>query len=161
MMRIDKRRRKENRTDYGKRIKLLKSELPRVVFRRTNKYVTSQYVESYEAQDKVVLGTSSKELLNLGWPKKAEGSLKSITATYLTGLLMAKKILEKKLKNPIVDLGMIKVLHKTKVFAFIKGLIDGGLEINCKEEALPSEERISGEHLKNKVNFEEIKSKIM
>ena len=73
---------------------------------------------------------------------------------------MSKKIIGKKLKKPLVDLGMIKTIHKTKVYAFIKGLIDGGIEIKCKKEAFPSEERIKGEHLKNKIDFQKIKSQI-
>lgn len=160
-MKIQYKRRREARTDYLKRIKLLKGGVPRMVFRRTNKYLIAQYVTSSEAKDKIVFGTTSKELLKFGWPKEAHGSLKSISASYLLGSLVAKKITDKKLEKPIVDFGMIKTLHKTKVYAFIKGLIDGGLDISCKDEAFPSEERISGQHLKNKVNIEEIKSKIL
>lgn len=156
-MKIQKRRRRQNKTDYLKRLKLLKSEKPRIVFRKTNKYIIAQYVESDEAQDKVVFGINSKDLLSHGWDEKAKGSLKSITASYLTGYFAGKKILKENLETPIVDLGMIRVLHKTKVFAFIKGLIDAGVEIATKEEAFPEEERISGEHLKNKVDVKKIK----
>ena len=92
-----KRRRQENKTDYGKRIKVLKGGIPRIVFRKTNKYVIIEYVTSKNAQDKVELGTTSKELLLQGWPKDWSGSLKSIPAAYLTGLLFGKKILAKKL----------------------------------------------------------------
>lgn len=160
MSKVVKRRRREGRTDYLKRIKLLKSGKPRIVFRRTNKYIISQYVTSSEAKDKIVLGTSSKELLRNGWPKEAEGSLKSITASYLTGFLMGKKIKGKGLEDPIVDLGMTRTIHKTKPFAFIKGLIDSGINIECKGEAFPEEERIKGGSLKGKINFDEIKSKL-
>lgn len=155
-----RRRRIENKTDYGKRIKLLKSEKPRLVFRKTNKYVISQYVVSEEAQDKIVFGINSKELSKYGWPESAKNGLKNLTASYLTGYLTAKKILKDKLEQPIVDFGMARVLHTSKLYAFLKGLIDGGLEINCKDEAFPSEDRIKGEHLKNKVDVEKIKTKI-
>lgn len=159
-MKVSKRRRKENKTDYLKRFKLLKSEKPRIVFRKTNKYIIAQYVLSKEAQDKVGFGITSQELLKYGWPESAKGSLKSVTASYLTGYLIGKKIIKDKLSEPIIDFGMIPVLHKSKVFAFVKGAIDSGLKINCKKEAFPEEERIKGEHLKNKVKFEDIKSKI-
>ena len=89
-----------------------------------------------------------------------QSSLKSISASYLTGYLTAKKIQKEKLDTPIVDLGMIFTPHKTKVFAFIKGLIDAGLEIACKEEAFPEKERIAGSSLKNKVDVEKIKSEL-
>ena len=168
-----KRRRKENKTDYLKRLKLLKSGKPRIVFRKTNKYVLAQYVTSNEAQDKVEFGISSKNLLKYGWPKEARGSLKSISAAYLTGFLMGKKIAEKsrsgspktlnsghKLETPIVDFGMWRALHKTKLYGFLKGLIDSGIEVPCPKEAFPDEKRIQGENLKKKIKFEEIRSKL-
>jgi large subunit ribosomal protein L18 len=159
-MRTQKRRRKENRTDYLKRLKLLKGETPRIVFRKTNKYIISEYTVSKEAQDSVVMGMDSRKLNEYGWPKTAQGSLKSITASYLTGYLTGKTILKQKLEEPILDAGMNRVLHKNKIYAFIKGLIDSGIKINCKKEFFPEEERIKGDHLKNKIPFTEIKSKI-
>jgi hypothetical protein len=42
----------------------------------------------------------------------------------------------------------------------LKGLIDAGIKIECKKEFFPEEDRIKGEHLKNKIQFNEIKSKI-
>jgi len=158
---VDKRRRREGKTNYLIRIKLLKGKKPRVVFRKTNKYILSQYVVSKGAQDNIIIGTSSKELMNFGLSKESKVSLKSITAAYLTGVLMGVKIKEKKLETPIMDMGMLRVTHKTKPYAFIKGLKDAGMNVNCDEECFPEEGRIKGESLKNKINFEEIKSKIM
>lgn len=159
-MKTIKKRRKQNKTNYLKRFKLLKSGALRVVFRKTNKYIIAQCVESKEAKDKIVIGLDSKALLKYGWPENAKGSLKSLTASYLTGYLIGKKILKKGLEKPILDIGMIKTLYKNKVYGFLKGLIDSGIEINCKEEAFPEESRIKGEHMKNKIPFEEIKTKI-
>lgn len=158
-MRTITRRRKENKTDYGKRKKLLKSELPRLVFRRTNKYFIVQYVESKESRDKVVFGMDSRKLLNYGWPKELKGSLKSTPSAYFLGLLVGKEILSKKLKLPIVDFGMARTLHKTKIHGFLKGLVDSELKIKTKKETFPEEDRIQGKHLKN-FPFETIKSKI-
>ena len=157
-----KRRRKENKTDYGKRVGLLKSGFPRVVFRKTNRYITTQYVTSKEAQDKVEFGLTSKDLLKHGWPKEFQGSLKSIPAAYLTGFLFGKKIIEKKLKMPIIDIGMTRNIHKNKVFGFLKGLKDSGVDIKCEEKYYPDENRIKGKHLKNDFSktFEEIKLKM-
>lgn len=159
-MRSQKRRRKENKTDYLKRLKLLKSEIPRVVFRRTNKFIISEYIESKAAQDKVIFGLNSKKLNEYGWPKEAQGSLKSISAAYLTGYLTGKTIIKKKMATPILDAGMNRSIHKNKMYSFLKGLIDSGIKIECKKEFFPEEERIKGEHLKNKIPFNEIKSKI-
>jgi len=162
MKTIQKRRRRENKTDYLNRLKLLKSERPRLVFRKTNKYVLGQYVLSEEAQDKINFGITSKALLKHGWPENFKGSLKSIPASYLTGYLISKKILMDKLEKPIVDLGMQRTLHKTKIFAFLKGAIDAGLEIPCSEEAFPEEERIQGKDMKEDFteNFNKIKSNL-
>jgi len=153
-MKILRRRRREAKTDYGTRLKLLKSGKPRIVFRKTNKYVIAQYVVSKEAQDKIEFETSSKELLKYGWPKESAGSLKNIPASYLTGFLMGKKVKDKKV---ILDFGMLRVLHKSKVYAFIKGLKDAGVKVQCKEEAFPSEDRIQGKSLKKQIPFEQIK----
>jgi len=159
-MKTLKRRRKEHRTDYGKRIKLLKGGKPRIVFRRTNKYIIAQYVESHEAKDKITFGISSKYLLKFGWPEKNKGSLKSIPAVYLTGYLFGKQIKNKKLKTPVVDFGMLRTEHKTKPHAFLKGLVDAGIEIKTQEKTYPEENRIMGESLKEKIDVQKIKSDI-
>ena len=161
-MKISKRRRIENKTDYSKRLKLLKSETPRLVFRKTNRYVLAQYIVSIEAQDKIEIGISSKNLSTYGWPKEFEGSLKSLTASYLTGYLIGKQITKKKLETPIIDFGMIRVIAKNKAFAFLKGVADAGVEVNCEEENFPEQERIEGKNMKKDFSktFKEIKSKI-
>ncbi|MBM3228554.1 50S ribosomal protein L18 [Candidatus Pacearchaeota archaeon] len=158
-----KRRRRERKTDYLKRRNLLKSGVPRIVFRKTNRYIIGQYVISKEAQDFVKEGISSKILLNHFWPKEFENSLKSIPASYLTGLLLGKRIIEKKLKIPIIDAGMIRKISKNRFFAFLKGLKDAGIAIKCEDKFFPEENRIKGKHLKKDFSkiFEEIKSKII
>ncbi len=145
-LRTVKRRRRENRTDYKARRILLTSGLPRIVVRRTNKYFILQAVESDEAQDKVLATVTSKDLLKNGWD--AKGSLKSVPAGYLTGILMAKKLGKGKY---IVDLGMARTFKGGRVFSVVKGLIDGGLDIPANEKVFPTEERLNGEHLKDDV----------
>jgi len=161
-MKTVKLRRKKNKTDYLKRLNLLKGKIPRIVFRKTNNYVISQYVRSREAQDSIEIEVNSKRLLTLGWPEKFKGSLKSIPASYFTGYLMGSLIKKNKKEKPIVDFGMIRTLHKTKVYAFLKGLKDSGVEIECEKEFFPEEEKIKGKNLKEDFsgNFQEIKTKI-
>jgi large subunit ribosomal protein L18 len=155
-MKTLKRRRRQSKTDYKKRIRFLKSKSPRLVFRKTNRYVIAQYIISKEAEDKVELGVNSKVLLRYGWPKELQGSLKSISASYLLGIIMGKKILKKGLKTPIIDFGLYRALHKSRLYAFVKGIVDSGLKVKCNEKTFPEEERVKG----NKIPFEEIKSKI-
>jgi large subunit ribosomal protein L18 len=140
-----KRRRLECKTDYAMRLNILKSSLPRVVIRKTNKYFIAQIVESKAAQDKVVLGVTSKDLLDYGWDAKATGSLKSIPAGYLTGYLLAKKAKE---GEYIVDLGMAKNHKGGRLFSVIAGLKEGGLNVHASEEVFPTEEKLLGDGLK-------------
>jgi large subunit ribosomal protein L18 len=155
-------RRKLGKTDYGKRKKLLSGNSPRIVFRRTNRYVIAQYVTTKEARDNIEIGITSKNLEKYGWPKEFAGSLRSITAAYLTGFLIGKKILKEKKKVPIFDLGMISSAHKTRPYAFLKGLVDARLKIEHDKKIFPEEDRIKGKHLKENftATYEKIKSNI-
>lgn len=153
-LRTMKRRRRENKTDYKARRILLVSGLPRIVVRRTNKYFILQAVESYEAQDKVVATVTSKDLLKNGWDEKKGGSLKSIAAGYLTGILMAKKLGKGKY---IVDLGMARTKKSGRVFGVVAGLIEGGLDIPANDKVFPAEDRLMGEHTGLKDMVEKIK----
>jgi large subunit ribosomal protein L18 len=157
-MRIQKRRRRENKTNYLKRRKMLQSKKPRIVFRKTNKYIIGQYILSENAQDKIELSANSRELIKYGWPKENLGSLKSIPAAYLTGFLLGTKAKGK--QAGIFDCGMYSKVYKNKIFAFLKGLIDSGIEMQSKKEIFPEKEIIEGNKLKNKVNIQEIKQKI-
>lgn len=161
-MKLPKKRRRKSLTDYKKRIGLLKSDTPRIVFRKTNRYLIAQYVKSDKTRDYVEMGMSSKNLINYGWPEEFRNSLKSIPAAYLLGFIIGKKIIKEKKEVPIADFGMMRVLHKSKPFAFLKGLIDSGLKIKQEKNAFPSDDRISGENLKKDFSgrFKEIKSKI-
>ena len=159
-MKTIRKRRKQAKTNYHKRMKLLKSEKPRLVLRKTNKYLIGQYVSSTAAQDKVVFGISTKERLKNGWPKERTGSLKTLSASYLLGILIGKKILSSKLDAPIFDFGLQRVIRGSKIQAFIKGVFDAGIKIKCNKESFPDDKRIEGIHLKEKIPFQEIKSKI-
>lgn len=161
-MKTLRRRRRENKTNYLKRIKLLKSETPRAVFRRTNKYFIVQYVTSYDAQDKIIFGITSKELLKYGWPNEMKGSLKSVPAAYLVGYLFGKKVQTNKIVKPIIDIGMMRTEHKSRIYGFLKGLIDSGLDISCDDKFFPDEGRIKGKHMKKDFvsSFDKIKSNI-
>lgn len=148
-LRIPKRRRRENKTDYKARLQILQSGITRIVIRRTNKYIVMQAVESHESQDKVIKGVTSKDLISQGWDAKLAGSLKSIPAAYLTGLLMAQKLGKSK-SDYIIDIGMARNHSGSRIFAGLKGLVDGGLNVHAGEEAFPPENRLNGKHIDNK-----------
>lgn len=160
-MRVPKRRRRESKTDYKLRINLLKSGKPRIVFRKTNRCIIGQCIISRSAQDYVIIGVNSKDLIFYGWPKEKIGSLKSLPACYLTGLLLGKEMLKKmKEKEYIVDTGMIRNIKKSRIYAFLKGIVDSGITINVKREFFPDEKRLKGENTKVKGIFDKIKENI-
>jgi large subunit ribosomal protein L18 len=123
-----KRRRREAKTDYKARLQLLMSKSPRLVIRRSNNYIIAQIVSSDIAQDKVHFGVSSKDLLAHGWPKSHTGSLKGLAAGYLTGLLLASKA-KASVKSAILDMGMQRNVKKGRVYAALRGFIDGGISV--------------------------------
>jgi len=155
MTKTTKRRRRESKTDYKARLALLKSGKPRLVVRKTNRYIIVQLVESDVAQDKVVKGVSSKELLSYDWPKELKGSLKSLPAAYLTGYLLVKKL--KTLPDEaILDMGMNRNIRGSRIFSALKGAIDAGLNVKHSEKVLPSVEKLTS----TKIEIGKIKEKI-
>ena len=162
-MKTQRKRRMQKKTDYSARIGMLKSGIPRIVARKTNKYIILQYVKSDEAKDSVLIGVTSKNLLKHGWPEKLKGSLKSISAAYLTGLLMGKKIIEKeKNSKTIFDIGLQRNISGGRLYAVLNGLVDSGLEISHDKKVFPSEERIKGKHLKSDLKevFDKVRKNI-
>jgi len=157
-MKTIKRRRREAKTDYKARLGMLKSEKPRLVVRKSNKYITAQIVESEISKDKVIAKASSKDLLNLGWPNEKKGSLKNIHAAYLTGFLLGKK-LKGKSGEIILDTGLYRNISGSRIYSLVKGAIDAGADVVCSKEAFPSEERFKSNE-KTLSIYEEVKEKI-
>ncbi len=137
-MKTVRKRRLEKKTDYKSRFGLLKSGLPRLVIRKTNKYVIAQIIETSIAQDRVLASINSQQLLSKGWPKDKIGSLKNKIASYLTGFLLGKMAREKKINEAILDIGMHRNIHKSRIYAVLRGAVDSGLKISHDPDALPS-----------------------
>lgn len=156
-MAIQKRRRLEAKTDYLARKTLLIGDT-RVIFRKTNRYIIGQCVTSKEAQDFVLMGVTSKELENYGWPQVT--SIKNLSASYLTGYLLGKKMLDKDKKTGILDIGLIRSINKSKIYSFLKGLVDAGINIKHNPKVFPEESRIQGKHLSKTIDVNKIKSEI-
>ncbi len=144
---VQKRRRRENKTDYSLRLRILKQGTGRVVFRKTNRKIIGQYVESNDSKDHVIAGFNSQKLLKLGWPKEKSGSLKSLSAAYLSGLALGKMMIKKSKKSAIFDLGLQRNTAKSRAYAFLKGVIDAGVSIPADKSVFPEEIKIKGEKL--------------
>jgi len=141
IQRTIRKRRLEGRTDYKARLYLLKSGKPRVIFRKTNRYLLAQIVVSEIAQDRVLVNVSTKDLIKYGWPEKLSGSLKSLPAAYLMGYLLVKK--SKDIKKGVLDIGLLTHVPKSRIYAFVKGLKDAGFDIPCNDDVLPTEDLIN------------------
>ena len=157
------RRKRQLKTDYNKRKRLLLSEQFRLVVRLTNHKIIAQVITFTPKGDKVEVALDSSELNKLGWTQ----SLKNLPAAYLTGMLLAKKAKQKKIEGAILDTGLISPQRGGKIYAFLKGVVDGGLNVPYgDEEVFPDQKRLQGEHLQSNkaqvaADFKKIKDKIM
>ena len=142
--RVPFRRRREGRTDYYLRRKLVISGLPRLVARKTLKHTITHIVIAQPEGDKTLVYAHSKELVQkYGWL----GGTGNLPAAYLTGLLVGHKALKAGIKKAILDIGLHRPTKGNRVFAVLKGAVDAGLEIPHGEEILPDDSRIRGEHI--------------
>jgi large subunit ribosomal protein L18 len=154
---LQKRRHKEGRTDYRKRLRLLSSGLPRLVIRKSLKNIVAQLIEYTPGGDKVVAVASSQELQKqFGWNK----ARRNIPAAYLTGFLLSKKAQKKNIKKAISDIGLQSITKGSVLFSCVKGAVDGGLDVPHSDELMPPAERIQGKHIKSGMPFQETKTKI-
>ncbi|MBI3036247.1 50S ribosomal protein L18 [Candidatus Woesearchaeota archaeon] len=134
------RRRLSGRTNYRRRLALLKSSTPRLVVRKTLTSIIFQVVDLAEGGDKVVLSMTSKKLKELGW----NHSFKNIPAAYLAGLMLGKMALANGVGEVIPDIGFQSVTRGGKIFAAIKGARDAGLNVQVSDDVVPSSDAITG-----------------
>lgn len=176
------RRRREGRTDYYQRKRLIvqrknKYNTPkwRFVVRRTNQKIICQVVWSTIAGDKVKVAADSSELKRFG----LTAGLTNYSAAYCTGLLTARRLLnvldeENKKRNIttsmaktfdlvpeatgeyvniqelaekknietrpftcFLDLGLNRASVGNRVFAAVKGAVDGGINIPHSDKIFP------------------------
>merc|ERR1711970_1559759 len=158
------RRRREGKTDYQARKGLCaqyknKFNTPkyRMIVRSTNKDVVCQIAYSRMQGDIIVAAAYSHELPRYG----LSVGLKNYAAHYCTGLLLARRVLQKFKMDELykgqeevdgeeynvepnddgprpfrcfLDVGLTRTTTGNKVFGALKGAVDGGLDIphNCK-----------------------------
>lgn len=157
------RRKRDQKTDYNKRLRVLKSQEKRFVVRISNSLVRAQIIDYKKDGDLSLLFITSKELKKFGW----NHSLKNTSAVYLTGLLTGVLAKEKGIKKVIFDTGLKNHRSKSKIYAALKGIVDSGIECPHDPKAFPLEDRIEGKpvesYLKNNLSkdFLEVKQKII
>jgi len=158
--RVPFRRRREGKTDYRKRLKLVRSGMVRAVVRRSLKHTVVQLVRYDETGDKIIASATTAQLKALGWT----GSTGSTPAAYLAGLLAGKNAVGASVDKAVLDIGLLTPSKGSRVFATLKGLLDAGVKINHSKEVLPTDDRIRGKHLGKdwvSTQFDQLKERIL
>ncbi len=156
--RVGLRRRREGRTDYRRRSRLLRSGKHRAVVRKTLRRIVVQIVRSEPGGDQVVASATAQDLVKQGWT----GSGGNVPAAYLTAFLAGRRAMAKGVREAVLDIGLHKPTKGGRVFAALQGLLDSGLSIPHSPEMLPSKERLRGEHIGPNVPeaFDAVKAKL-
>jgi large subunit ribosomal protein L5e len=163
------RRRREGKTDYYARKRLIiqdknKYNTPRYRFvpRITNSKVVCQVIYATIQGDKILCQANSTELKRFG----VEGGLKNYAACYATGLLCARRLLQKtgldkiyagakkvdgevydvaadvkegqrKPFKAVMDVGLTRTTTGNRIFGCLKGASDGGLHVPHSNKRFP------------------------
>lgn len=161
------KRRREGRTDYYARRRLTfqdknKYNTPkyRLIVRLSNKDITCQIAYSRIVGDKVVCAAYSHELPQYG----VKTGLTNYAAAYCTGLLVARRILQKLGLDSLyagctevtgdeynvealddgpgafrcfLDVGLNRTTTGARIFGALKGAVDGGLNIPHSVKRFP------------------------
>ena len=152
------KRRREDKTNYKKRLALIKSKKTRLVVRKSLSNISVQFINFNSKGDETIASANSTELKKLGWSKTG-----NVPTAYLTGLLAGKKAKNKNIEEAILDLGLQRSTKGSRIYAALKGVLDSGVNVPHSKEILPSEDRIKGKHISEAIEkqFEEVKNKIV
>lgn len=137
------KRRREGKTDYKVRLKLIGLDKHRLVVRITGSHTIAQIVDVKLPGDDTLVSAHSQELKNIGW--LASG--KNTSGAYLTGYLCGKKALKEGIGEAVLDMGLQTSTRGSRVYAAIKGALDAGLNVPHSDTVLPDEDRINGSHI--------------
>jgi len=142
--RVPFRRRREGKTNYYQRRELLKSGKLRLIVRCTLSHTIVQFAKAEPEGDKILVSSTSQELVKkYGW-KAATGNL---PAAYLTGFLAGLKARKAGIKEAILDVGIKKPVRGSRIYAGLKGVLDAGILVPHSKEVLPDEDRVKGKHI--------------
>jgi len=156
--RVPMRRRREGRTDYRRRLHILRANSARVVVRTSLRNLTIQFAEFADTGDRVRASAVSVELGEFGWTAPTG----NLPAAYLTGLLAGKRAAAAGVQNAVLDLGRSVPAPGGRVFAALKGVLDGGVKVPHSAEVLPKDFRLTGQHINAEVAslFAQVKGKL-
>lgn len=132
---------RNNKTNYRKRKAVLISKRNFITIRISNQNIHCQLIKPEMRGDIVLTHSNSKELTKHGW----KGSTNNLSACYLVGLILGKKMISQKIDSAILYIG--KTSFTSKVAACLKGITSSGVNIPLSEESLPDDNRINGTHI--------------
>jgi large subunit ribosomal protein L18 len=137
------RRRREGKTDYYRRRRLLLSRKPRLVVRKTNTKVIVQIIKANVIGDSTVASALSTELINHGLTSGSG----NMPAAYLTGMLAGLRAKARGIDSAVLDIGLIPPVKGSKIYAVLKGVLEAGLDVPHNPEVLPDDDRTAGKHI--------------
>jgi large subunit ribosomal protein L18 len=132
---------RNGRTNYRKRSALLLSRRRFITITISDENVRAQIGYPMAQGDVTITSSHSRELTKFGW----NGSLNSLPACYLTGLLLGKKSLQKNTDEAVLYTG--KNPFTSRVAACLKGIIDSGMKVPASDSSFPPEDRLLGDHI--------------
>jgi large subunit ribosomal protein L18 len=135
------KRNRQLKTNYRKRASLLLSRRDFVVVKISDQNVSCQFLKPNLKGDIVISSSHSRELRKYGW----KGSMNSLPACYLTGLLLGKKSIAKGTDNAILYTG--RDSFTSRIAACLKGIVAAGVNVPVSKDSLPSDERTNGKHI--------------
>jgi large subunit ribosomal protein L18 len=142
--RVDFRRRREGKTNYHRRLVLIRSQRNRVIIRCSLKHTTVQVAEANVNGDKILVSAVSQQLTkSYGWNYNTS----NLPSAYLTGYLCGMRAKKAGIEDAILDVGIL--VHDNRVKAAFKGFMDAGLDVphNDKWFGESLANRISGKHI--------------
>lgn len=142
-MTVKYRRKRESKTNYRTRLRLLLSDKVRLVVRMSLNHITAQIIQFETKGDRVLVAAHSSELKKMGWNYYTSNT----PAAYLVGYLLGKKALKKGVKDAIFDIGMRQAGKGSRIYSVLQGALDAGLAVPHSEEVLPLKTRVRGEHI--------------
>ena len=142
--RVQFRRKREAKTNYYLRRKLLESSAPRLVIRMSYQHIIAQVISAHIDGDRTLATATSTHLVrDFNW----KAGTRNLSAAYLTGLLVGINSQQKDIKQANLDIGFQSVVYGSRIFAALKGAIDSGMQITHNDIVFPNEDRIRGEHI--------------
>lgn len=147
--RVKLRRQHKNKTNYRKRLSLLRSGKTRLVVRKTLKNTIVQFVNYDTSGDRILASAVSSELKKqYGW----SFSTATTSAAYLTGLLAGTRAKKQGINECVLDVGFHAPITDSKLFCVVKGITEVGVDCPHDPAKAPSNGRTIGEHLSKEIS---------